>query len=119
MDALERLAAKLVLEHSLLDFTKYFFKARFGMPFIENWHHGAICEHLEAVERGEIRNLIINIPPGGTKTELVSINWPARAIARNSLSRFLELSYADELVALNSQGLRGLGQDRARRVLPR
>lgn len=86
------------------------FKARFGADFIVNWHHQAICEHLEAVERGEIRNLIINLPPGGTKTELVSINWPARAIARNPLSRFLSLSYADELVALNSQTCRNIIQ---------
>lgn len=110
MGELERLAARLVLEDSLLDFTKYFFKARFGFPFIENWHHGAICEHLQAVELGQIRNLIVNLPPGGTKTELVSINWPARAIARNSLSRFLMLSYADELVALNSQTARNIVQ---------
>lgn len=110
MEPLDRLAARLVLEDSLLDFTKHFFRARFGAPFIENWHHGAICEHLEAVEMGQIRNLIINIPPGGTKTELVSINWPARSIARNPLSRFLALSYADELVALNSQTCRNLIQ---------
>lgn len=110
MEPLERLAARLVLEDSLLDFTKYFFQSRFGSPFLQNWHHGAICEHLEAVERGQIRNLIINIPPGGTKTELVSINWPARAIAKNPLSRFLALSYADELVALNSQTCRNLIQ---------
>jgi len=110
VDELQRVAARLVLEDSLIDFTRYFFKARFGSDFIVNWHHGAICEHLEAVERGQIRNLIINLPPGGTKTELVSINWPARAIARNPLSRFLALSYADELVALNSQSCRNLIQ---------
>lgn len=109
MDVLERLAARLVLEDSQLDFTRYFFKARFGQEFIVNWHHGAVCERLQAVEMGQIRNLIISLPPGAGKTELL-INWAARTIARNALSRFLMLSYADELVALNSQSCRNLIQ---------
>ena len=33
-------------------------------PFVGNWHIDAICAHLEAVTRGELRNLLINIPPG-------------------------------------------------------
>lgn len=35
--------------------------------FIDGWHIGAVCEHLEAVSRGQIRNLIINVPPGHMK----------------------------------------------------
>ena len=31
--------------------------------FKSNWHIDAIAEHLEAVSSGEIRRLIINIPP--------------------------------------------------------
>ena len=31
--------------------------------FIDNWHIGVICEHLEAVTRGEIKRLLINEPP--------------------------------------------------------
>jgi predicted phage terminase large subunit-like protein len=42
-----------------------------------NWHIDAICTHLEAVSRGEIRRLIINIPPGHMKSLLVSVFWPA------------------------------------------
>ena len=34
-----------------------------GVPFIESWHIEEICEHLEAVSAGEIRKLLINIPP--------------------------------------------------------
>jgi predicted phage terminase large subunit-like protein len=35
--------------------------------FIPNWHMEAICEALEAVESGQIDNLILQIPPGGGK----------------------------------------------------
>jgi len=31
--------------------------------FIASWHIEAICEHLEAITRGELRKLLINIPP--------------------------------------------------------
>jgi len=47
------------------------------MPFIDNWHIGAICEHLEAVRRGEIRDLVINIPPGHAKSIVLSVLFPA------------------------------------------
>lgn len=46
-------------------------------PFIGNWHLDAICDHLMAVSRGEIRNLVINIPPRHTKSLCASVMWPA------------------------------------------
>lgn len=44
--------------------------------FVPGWHIDAICEHLEAVTRGEIRRLLINIPPRFAKTNVVAIAWP-------------------------------------------
>lgn len=41
-----------------------------------NWHIDAIAEHLEAVSYGQIRRLIINIPPRHGKTNLVAVAWP-------------------------------------------
>ena len=35
--------------------------------FVHGWHIDVICEHLEAVTNGQIKNLIINIPPGCMK----------------------------------------------------
>ena len=45
--------------------------------YIDNWHMGAICEHLQAASDGKIRRLLINIPPGHSKSLLVSVFWPA------------------------------------------
>lgn len=44
-----------------------------GVKYVENWHVAAICEHLEAVARGDIRYLLINQPPRSTKTELTGV----------------------------------------------
>ena len=48
-----------------------------GVPLIWNWHIDAICEHLQAVTEGKIKNLLINVPPGHMKSVAVSVMWPA------------------------------------------
>lgn len=48
-----------------------------SQPLIWGWHNDAIVEHLEAVTRGHIRKLLINVPPGATKTISVQIMWPS------------------------------------------
>ncbi|RJL15275.1 phage terminase large subunit [Paracoccus siganidrum] len=42
-----------------------------------NWHLEAISDHLQAVSRGEITRLLINIPPGTSKSTLTGIMFPA------------------------------------------
>src|SRR4051812_9289720 len=44
--------------------------------YVHSWHIDAICDHLEAVTRGEINRLLINVPPGSMKSMLVSVLWP-------------------------------------------
>jgi predicted phage terminase large subunit-like protein len=42
-----------------------------------NWHLDAICEHLEAVTAGKINRLLMNVPPGSSKSLTTSVIWPA------------------------------------------
>ena len=69
-------------EDSHLFFTRRFFKPRMGFKFMVNWHHEYICDAIDKVVSGEIPNLVINVPPGSGKTELLT-NLIARGIARN------------------------------------
>src|SRR5947208_16586696 len=48
-----------------------------GRPLVWGWHLDAVCEHLEAVTAGHLRNLLITIPPGCTKSRTVGVFWPA------------------------------------------
>lgn len=48
-----------------------------GKPFIPGWHIDAICDHLEAVTRRDIKRLVINVPPGSMKSLLCNVLWPA------------------------------------------
>lgn len=45
-------------------------------PFQDNWHIGAICEHLEALYRLEIKDLLIEIPPGCMKSLTTGVFYP-------------------------------------------
>ncbi len=44
--------------------------------FIFNWHIEVLAEHLEAISHGQIRKLLINIPPGHMKSLIVGVFWP-------------------------------------------
>jgi predicted phage terminase large subunit-like protein len=44
---------------------------------IPAWHMDAIADHLQAVSEGQIRKLLINIPPGHGKSLIVGVLWPA------------------------------------------
>lgn len=45
-------------------------------PFVDGWVLEALCEHLEAVADGQIRNLLINIPPRCCKSSLITVAFP-------------------------------------------
>lgn len=47
-----------------------------NVPFVDNWHIQAIAEHLEACNRGDIKFLIVNMPPRCMKSSIISILLP-------------------------------------------
>ena len=77
-------------------------------PFVAGWHIDAIVEHLEAVSCGQIRNLLINVPPRHMKSLLVAVLWPAWEWIRWPERRWLYSSYAAQLSILDSVKCRRL-----------
>ena len=93
-------------------------------PFQDNWHIHEICEHLEAVSNGEIRRLIINIPPRSMKSLSVTA-WQAWTWAQQSDPdrplkgpgvRFLTASYSPEMVRRDNNKARRVIQSRKYRT---
>lgn len=80
--------------------------------YLHNWHIDAICEHLEAVTRGDINRLLINVPPGTMKSLLVSVMWPAWEWGPKGLSskRNLTTAHALHLALRDSRKMRNLIQ---------
>ncbi len=84
-----------------------------------NWHHVLICDIVQRVMDGTSKNVVINVPPGSSKTELVAINLIARGLAVNSRARFLHISYSDDLALLNSETAREIvGSDDFQAIWP-
>lgn len=92
---------------SLLHFIKRAWKiVEPATEFVGGWHIEAICKHLEAVTRREIKNLIINMPPRHMKTLIVSIFWPCWEWLSSPSRTWLFASHSMKLSLKDSQNCR-------------
>ena len=91
-----------------LNYTKYFFKQKTGRRFGVNYNHKLICDALNDVLNGKITKLIINIAPRYSKTELAVKNFISMGLAINPSSKFIHLSYSDDLAHDNSEEIRDI-----------
>ncbi len=96
---------------SVLDFTRFSFKITKGNKFLVGNHHRIICDALDKVIRGETKRLIINLAPRYGKTELAVKSFIAYGLALNPESKFLHLSYSDDLVLDSSREIRETLED--------
>lgn len=67
-----------------------------------NWHHAYIAEHLMAVHLGQIRRLIINVPPRTGKSLEITVAYPTWEWIKKPSNRYLFGSYADTLARKHS-----------------
>jgi predicted phage terminase large subunit-like protein len=98
----EEKVLKIMCETNLLFFTRYIYKENTRRNFIVAPHFIKIANTLEEVSKGNIKRLIINIPPRYGKTELAVKCFIAWSLAKNPQSKFIHLSYSDSLALDNS-----------------
>ena len=117
--ALIDLDRELVARHGLRAFMQLAWPVIEGVDsrFIGNWHIDAIAEHLEAVSRGEIRRLMVAIPPRHMKSLSAAVTWPVWDWIAHPQRRFMFSSYSFALSvrdALKSRRILQSGWLRAR-----
>jgi predicted phage terminase large subunit-like protein len=96
-----------LIQADLASFTRYFWDVlEPTTPYREGWHLQAINEHLEAVAAGQIRNLLVNIPPRHCKSLAVSVFFPMWLWVTRPETRFLYSSYALSLSIRDSRKCR-------------
>jgi predicted phage terminase large subunit-like protein len=102
-------------EESMYEFLRHGWRYMDPSPFAEGWHLQAICEHLEAVVYGDIKRLVINVPPRSGKSLITSVAFPAWTWAQQHRSHtcgpgvpFLYASYGDDLSRRDSVRCRRL-----------
>lgn len=109
LDALKREKLKRAAEGSLFEFLRQAWPIiEPGTDFRSNWHLEAICEHLEALATGEIENLLINIPPGFSKSIISSAMFPAWLWIVDPAKRVMSASYGEDLAVRDAMKTRDI-----------
>ena len=93
----------------LLDFSRWMFKARKGAKWELGQHHYALDAALMRVYAGEIKRLVINIPPRYSKTEFV-VNFVAWTMGQFPDCEFIYSSYSGRLASKSSWDCRSIIQ---------
>jgi len=65
--------------------------------FIQGYHHKIYAEKLNRVARGELKRLIVNMPPRHTKSEFASHLFPAFFMGRNPKAKLIQTTHTGEL----------------------
>ena len=76
--------------------------------FIHGKHHEIMAEAFEKVARGEIKRLIINMPPRHTKSEFASYLLPAWFLGRSPDKKIIQTAHTAELAVGFGRKVRNL-----------
>lgn len=77
-------------------------------PFVPNWHIDALCDHLAYVALGNIRRLMVNMPPRMSKSKVASVIFPVWSWLINPGIQWLTGSYTLQLSARDTLASRRL-----------
>jgi len=81
-----------------------------GVSYHSNWHIHAIAWHLQQIECGAIKRLVITMPPRSLKSIAASVAFPAWLLGRDPTRRIVCVSYANELAVKHSNDCRAVMQ---------
>ena len=107
----EKQAARILARKDLYFFSRYMFYTQKGYAWQQSPHHKIICDYLMRVYDGDIQNLIINLPPRYSKTQLAVIYFIAWALGNHPDCEFIHSSYSSTLASNNSSQIRDLLQN--------
>jgi len=82
-------------ERARRDFLKFVKYTK--IDYIVNWHHAVLCSYLQKFADGEIKKLMIFMPPQHGKSELTSRRMPAYLLGKNPKLKVVGCSYSADL----------------------
>lgn len=132
-DVLDALVAELPTEEALVaelcrqrfyDFFLEFWETIEAAELVPNWHIEYICNQLQEVydtweEGGSQPDVLINVPPGSSKSTTVTQLFPAWLWVKNPTIRIISSSYAADLSTAHAVKTRDcITSDKFKRVFP-
>jgi predicted phage terminase large subunit-like protein len=110
-DKILRAIDKVNAEDSLYNFVKVMWSIlEPNRVMVEGWVMQAICEHLQAVTERKLRKVLINVPPGTSKSVLSTVYWPAWEWGPRNMPhlRYLSACYVQHLSTKHNRYCRHL-----------
>lgn len=74
-----------------------------GEQYFSNWHINAIAYHLQQCLNGEIKRLVITLPPRSLKSIITSVALPAYALGKDPTSQIVCASYSQTLASKHAR----------------
>jgi len=105
---------RYLTKSSLFRFIQYFWDTYSQTPFVANWHIESICHEVETVihrvgrREQKLYDLVINVPPGTTKTAMVSIMAPVWGWVNYPWMRYITSSHSRDLSNESAEYSRGV-----------
>ena len=103
LESLDTRTLKYILKNALLDKQEKtqndfltFVKAVWP-DFVEGKHHRIYAEKLNRIANGELKRLIVNMPPRHTKSEFASHLFPAFFMGRHPKAKLIQTTHTGEL----------------------
>lgn len=102
-DIPEEVLIASICRESFKDFVKHFITVVIQDQVHWNWHMDVLCDELQYVAERVFKNLpvehnlLINIPPGTTKSTIISVLFPAWVWTRMPHARIIGTSYSGSL----------------------
>ena len=102
----QRLETREVAQDKFMPYAKHVYDG-----FIEGTHHRIIAEKLERIARGELKRLIVNMPPRHSKSEFASYLMPSWFLGRNPKLKIIQATMNTELAVRFGRKVRDLIAD--------
>ncbi|MEP9408554.1 phage terminase large subunit [Peribacillus frigoritolerans] len=112
---LPKLIEKEKARRRMIDFTTY------TKPNYEvNWHHEEICDALDKMVSGELKRVMIFVPPRHGKSELGSRRFPAFVLGRDPDAQIISASYSADLASrMNRDVQRIIDSEEYQEIFPK
>ena len=82
-----------------------------GTPFKPNWHIDAMAHKVSQVASGDVKRLIITVPPRNLKSIIASVALPAWYLGHDPSERVVAVSYSAELAKTHANDFRRVVTD--------
>jgi predicted phage terminase large subunit-like protein len=114
LEKLEQLRAKQISQDRFIPFVNQVWPT-----FIAGRHHAKMADAFERVAKGELKRLIINMPPRHTKSEFASYLLPAWFLGKFPHKKVIQTSHTAELAVGFGRKVRNLvDTDQYHRIFP-